>query len=480
MQIAPSGAEVHFTAQGRDVFACDDDPDGDLDLPASTYVDSTPHYIGTGVGLLAVLAVYGLRWPRTIGGSYGGLLVFTLIALVCLQGKAPEKGENQIGGGHVSGDDCDERADDTAWAAVDSGSILPARPDHVDKSNECVYNSADIDASQIMWAHDMGQAKNCELIRYYRGKRKVSLDHPDSRRTYFLRLGERVTGCRKGSIITALLVLVITAGGTAWWRGRHHARLETCLSIFFPLSAPAYIQPLGRAYATNFRNSENLISEGGNWINGGTCGDATLCPGAKGSNVASAGGRAFGTQPGTVPPPYTDSAALVTGNWGSDQFAQIVVWWDGAAGTNSDYDEVEIRLRGTLAKNFGKTYNINCRVGAPSADSYIQMGRANGPPDDFTPPIAELKGPSAACQNGDVVTATIVGNVITAYINGKRVIQGIDSVITSGAPGFGFFHQGTSAQNSDFGISRFAATDVFPPFGVQGKASSGAPAVKTN
>lgn len=124
--------------------------------------------------------MYGLRWLRTIGGSYGGLLVFTLIALVCLQGKAPEKGENQIGGGHVSGDDCDERADDTAWAAVDSGSILPARPDHVDKSNECVYNSADIDASQIMWAHDMGQAKNCELIRYYRGKRKVCLYQPDT------------------------------------------------------------------------------------------------------------------------------------------------------------------------------------------------------------------------------------------------------------------------------------------------------------
>lgn len=50
MQIAPSGAEVHFTAQGRDVFACDDDPDGDLDLPASTYADSTLHYIGQVLG----------------------------------------------------------------------------------------------------------------------------------------------------------------------------------------------------------------------------------------------------------------------------------------------------------------------------------------------------------------------------------------------------------------------------------------------
>jgi len=276
-----------------------------------------------------------------------------------------------------------------------------------------------------------------------------------------------VTGYRKVAIITAMLALVITAGATVWWRRRHHARLETCLAIFFPPSAGVGIPPLHRVYTTNFESTENPISVGGNWINGGSCGDFTLCPGAKGSNVTSAGSRASGTQPGTIPPPYTDSAALVTGNWGSDQFVQIVVWWDGAAGTNSDYDEVEIRLRGTFAQNVSKTYNINCRVGTPSADSYIQMGRSNGPPDDFTPPFAELKGPSAACQNGDVVTGTIVGNVITAYINGKRVIQGIDSAITSGAPGFGFFHQGTSAQNSDFGISKFSATDVFPAFGVQ-------------
>ncbi|MBZ5614901.1 MAG: hypothetical protein LAO23_12900 [Acidobacteriia bacterium] len=181
---------------------------------------------------------------------------------------------------------------------------------------------------------------------------------------------------------------------------------------------------------------------------------------------------AFGTQTGALPPPYTDSTALLTGTWGNDQFVQIVVWWDGAPGTNRDYDEVEIRLRGTLAKNWSRTYNINCRVGTPSADSYIQMGRANGPPDDFTPPIAELKGPSAACQNGDVITGTIVGSVITAYINGTRVIQGMDSVITSGAPGFGFFHQGTHAQNSDFGISSFTASDRFPRFGVPGQGES--------
>ena len=90
----------------------------------------------------------------------------------------------------------------------------------------------------------------------------------------------------------------------------------------------------------------------------------------------------------------------MTGDWGSDQFVQIVVWSNVAIGTNIDYDEVEIRLRGTFAKGWSRTYNINCRVGLPSADSYIQMGRANGSPDDFTPPIADSKAPELLVRMG--------------------------------------------------------------------------------
>src|SRR5208283_3286293 len=52
--------------------------------------------------------------------------------------------------------------------------------DHIDKSDECVYNSADIDASQIVWAHDMGEEKNRELVNYYRESRKIWLYQPDS------------------------------------------------------------------------------------------------------------------------------------------------------------------------------------------------------------------------------------------------------------------------------------------------------------
>jgi hypothetical protein len=281
-------------------------------------------------------------------------------------------------------------------------------------------------------------------------------------------------GARAGWFIAALLLLTAISVGAVRWIGTHHSRLRMYLSSAVHFPTDGYTEPPSpRTYTTSFASTENPISEGHNWVNGGTCGDLTICASANGSNVSTTPGLAFGTQTGTVPPPYLDSAALMTGTWGNDQFVQIVVWWDGAAGTNSDYDEVEIRLRGTLGKNWDRTYNINCRVGTPSRDSYIQMGRANGPPDDFTPPLAELKGPSAACQNGDVITGTIVGSVITAYINGKKVIQGTDSVITSGAPGFGFFHQGTHSHNSDFGISSFIASDRFPRLGIQGQSADG-------
>ena len=43
---------------------------------------------------------------------------------------------------------------------------------------EWVYNEADIDASKVVWARDMGEAANRELIRYY-PDRQVWLGEPD-------------------------------------------------------------------------------------------------------------------------------------------------------------------------------------------------------------------------------------------------------------------------------------------------------------
>lgn len=47
-----------------------------------------------------------------------------------------------------------------------------------DPFQEWVYNSANIDQSKIIWAREMNESSNCELIRYYRNRR-VWLVQPD-------------------------------------------------------------------------------------------------------------------------------------------------------------------------------------------------------------------------------------------------------------------------------------------------------------
>jgi hypothetical protein len=50
-------------------------------------------------------------------------------------------------------------------------------PDH-DVNQEWVYNRADINASRVVWAHDMGDAENRKLIEYFRDRSVWRLD-PD-------------------------------------------------------------------------------------------------------------------------------------------------------------------------------------------------------------------------------------------------------------------------------------------------------------
>lgn len=56
--------------------------------------------------------------------------------------------------------------------------IVRYSPDH-DPLDEWVYNAADIDSSKVIWAWDMGDAGNLELIRYYKD-RKAWLIQPDA------------------------------------------------------------------------------------------------------------------------------------------------------------------------------------------------------------------------------------------------------------------------------------------------------------
>jgi hypothetical protein len=56
--------------------------------------------------------------------------------------------------------------------------LVRYRPEH-DPLLEWVYNSADIDGQKVVWARDMGAAKNEELLRYYRDRRVWLLEADD-------------------------------------------------------------------------------------------------------------------------------------------------------------------------------------------------------------------------------------------------------------------------------------------------------------
>lgn len=198
-------------------------------------------------------------------------------------------------------------------------------------------------------------------------------------------------------------------------------------------------------YSTNFQGSENPISEGGMWINGGTVGlDWT--------NVSKSGGIAIGHEESV---PYSDATATLQGTWAPDQSVEATVYAQNQ--TQSCGQEVEMRLRSTIAPHSITGYEVSFST----SSGYLIIVRGNGTREDFTI-LTNLTGSQYVAQNGDVVKATIVGNVISAYKNGVLMGQATDSTYTSGSPGIGFNLNGVAGclgTNSDYGFTGFTAVD---------------------
>jgi len=202
----------------------------------------------------------------------------------------------------------------------------------------------------------------------------------------------------------------------------------------------------GSTYTTNFPGTENPISERGKWVNGKDVG-------IDWANVATTPGLAYGTESGGSG--YDDSTSVLTGTWGSNQMAEATV--HSVNQNDNAYEEVELRLRSSLSAHRSTGYEINFRC-SKTAKAYTQIVRWNGPLGKFTY-LASHEGPNNGVTNGDAVKATIVGNVITAYVNGVQVLQATDDTYATGSPGMGFFLQGAAGVNRDYGFTSFRASD---------------------
>jgi len=199
-----------------------------------------------------------------------------------------------------------------------------------------------------------------------------------------------------------------------------------------------------RPYVTNFSATENPISEGGNWING-------RAVGVDWGDVATASGLAFGTNAGS----YADPTAILAGSWGPDQMAQATVY--SVNQTDSLFEEVELRLRSAISAHSNTGYEINFRC-SKTNNAYSQIVRWNGPLGNFTYLWAQ-DGSQYGVKTGDVVKATIIGNVITVYINGTKIASVTDNTYKTGNPGMGFYLNQGSGRSKDYGFTSFTAAD---------------------
>ena len=218
-----------------------------------------------------------------------------------------------------------------------------------------------------------------------------------------------------------------------------------------------------RSYRTSFQLDEDPISEGGMWINGREDG-IDWC------NVIARNGVAYGevsrmgvaerrveqgnlspTAEGAAPEgDYDDPTAVLTGTWGKNQIAKARVF--SKHPTDEYFQEVEFRLRTTIAPHDCTGYEVFWRCLKTEA-GYAEIVRWNGKVGDFTS-LKKLIGPQYAVGDGDLVEASIVGNVIKGYINGVEVISATDDVFDSGSPGIGFnFFVGNT--NVDHGFTSF-------------------------
>jgi hypothetical protein len=162
-------------------------------------------------------------------------------------------------------------------------------------------------------------------------------------------------------------------------------------------------------------------------------------------------------QSGTAVGDYDDPTAILTGIWGRNQHVTAKVFSKNP--TDKYFQEIELRLRSTLAPHYCVGYEVFFRP-LKTEKGYAEICRWNGDYRSktydglFWTSLARHEGPEYGIKDGDVIEAIVEGDVIKGFINGAEVISAKDEVFKSGSPGIGF-NFGVGYTNTDFGITYY-------------------------
>ena len=221
-------------------------------------------------------------------------------------------------------------------------------------------------------------------------------------------------------------------------------------------------------YRTHFGLDEYPISEDGMWLNGRKDGmdwsdvitKSGMCYGevsgfrygGKMERRVEQANPIFGKIAALEAPvgDYDDPTAVLRGVWGRNQHVTAKVFSRNP--TDKYFQECEIRLRSMIVPHRQPGYEIFFRP-LKTEKGYAEIVRWPGGLGEFVS-LKRFDGPNYGVKDGDVVEATIEGNVIKGFINGVEVISVTDDVYKSGAPGVGF-NYGVGYTNADFGFTSF-------------------------
>jgi hypothetical protein len=201
------------------------------------------------------------------------------------------------------------------------------------------------------------------------------------------------------------------------------------------------------SYSTVFPSTENPLSDGGKWVQGGTVGlDWQNTRSVPGLEYAS-GVNAYWN--------YDDSISHLTG-FAANHYAQATYFKD-AGYSPADSHECELLLRFDITAHNARGYEIQFPFGGG-----IEIVKWNGPAGDYT--VITTNGTGAGpgtLVTGDVLRAEMVGSVITVKKNGATCFSVTDTAWTSGQPGIGnFVRPGSGYDLARCGWTAYSAGDL--------------------